>query len=193
MAAATATADAPNKKSNRSQATSTRNRRARKKRRTDISSSEEDSSSSSSSEEEQEEETQPERSAAGNDDDDVRMDVETAQQSVTPLGGMEIEHLRVCSASRPDDKTAADVVQTRLKLRQTQALSVGSADEKDGEADADEEGHSGPSSDAWLQLMLAEYGDDIDTLRKTAGDFRGESVTLIAELLRATRDVFREV
>lgn len=192
MAAATATADAPNKKSNRSQATSTRNRRARKKRRTDISSSEEDSSSSSSSEEEQEEETQPERSAAGTDDD-VRMDVETAQQSVTPLGGMEIEHLRVCSASRPDDKTAADVVQTRLKLRQTQALSVGSADEKDGEADADEEGHSGPSSDAWLQLMLAEYGDDIDTLRKTAGDFRGESVTLIAELLRATRDVFREV
>ncbi|ODQ45891.1 hypothetical protein PICMEDRAFT_146724 [Pichia membranifaciens NRRL Y-2026] len=169
-------------------ATSSKNRRARKKRRTEISSSEEDSSdaadSSSSDDDAQ-------------DGDDAGHDSAADQQHVSAGlhaeqdAGAEIDHLRVRTrAPAPaDEKTAADLVQTRLKLRQMQDLLVA-----DGDSAGDADGAAGTvSSDAWLQLMLSQYGDDIDALRTGAGDFRAESVTLIAELLRATKDVFREV
>lgn len=48
-------------------------------------------------------------------------------------------------------------------------------------------------SDEWLTAMLAEYGDDIDTLRTTAKDFSTESVAIIAQLLRESQNVFEEV
>jgi len=150
-------------------ATSSKNRRARKKRRTEISSSEEDSSDDGDSS------SDGDANDSDNAVEDAPAELQTQQDAVA-----EIEHLRVRSrAPVPgDEKTAEDVVQTRMKLRQMQDLLVadGAAAVGDGGA-SESQDVAAVSSDDWLKLMLSQYGDDIDALRTGAGDFRGESVT----------------
>ena len=166
-------------------ATSSKNRRARKKRRTEISSSEEDSSDDGDSS------SDGDANDSDNAVDNAPAELQTEQDAVA-----EIEHLRLRSRSPVPghEKTADDVVQTRMKLRQMQDLLVADGGATVGDRGANESRDvAAVSSDDWLKLMLSQYGDDIDALRTGAGDFRGESVTLVAELLRATKDVFREV
>ncbi|GAV28563.1 hypothetical protein PMKS-002034 [Pichia membranifaciens] len=153
-------------------ATSSKNRRARKKRRTEISSSEEDSSDDGDSS------SDGDANDSDNAVEDAPAELQTQQDAVA-----EIEHLRVRSrAPVPgDEKTAEDVVQTRMKLRQMQDLLVadGAAAVGDGGA-SESQDVAAVSSDDWLKLMLSQYGDDIDALR--TGDSFLRSVYMVADL-----------
>lgn len=159
------------------------NRRSRKKRRTEVSSSEEDSSSSSNSD--------------NNSDRDENMEIDADTVGKEPMNDdddhkekMEIDELQLdTDKSRNNTKTEKDVLETRLKLRQLDEHFKNAQNNGSNTND----GGIGISSDEWLSKMLEQYGDDIETMRTTAADFKGESIALLAELLRESRNVFQEV
>lgn len=172
--------------------TSSTNRRSRKKRRTEVSSSEEDSSSEEEEDEEEDDD----------DDADGKKKNKSEEKNNTILDtnneandNMEIDDLQMESVKSNNEKTEKDVLQTRLKLRQIDQIFKSNGKSNIsvmGESNNDNS-NTGISSDEWLIMMLSEYGDDIDTLRTTAADFRADSVSIIADLLRSTQDVFKEV
>lgn len=159
------------------------NRRALKKRRTEVSSSDEDSSSSSSSS----------NSSDNDSDKDEHMDIDVVEKEIVEKGEKEkidINSLQLdTDKSKNNTKTEKDILETRLKLRQL--------DEHFKELKNNGLGRNGGgigiSSDEWLVKMLEQYGDDIETMRTTAADFKGESIALLADLLRESRNVFQEV
>lgn len=172
--------------------------RANKKRRTEIVSSDESDSSSSS---ESEVETQTTEKAVGGDAD-VSMEDERVQDNTNTkddgsditIDGLLLPKFNGDGAdtNKANDKTEEDVLATRLRLR--------SIDDKFKELNNK---HVGPhtdgasatniSSDEWLGMMVQQYGEDLETLRTTAADFKNESVALVADLLRSTQDIFKEV
>lgn len=176
--------------------TNSKNRRSRKKRRTEISSSEEDSSSSDSSDHstsDSDGETLQQKQSKESkiiSDNDVEMKENTGDAE-----DVKIDNLRMNINQKPegiDTKTESDVTATRLKLRQIDDMDISTnVDNKSSNLGVNDS--TGISSDAWLKLMLTEYEDDIDALRKTAADFKGESIQLVAEMLRATKEIFKEV
>lgn len=167
-------------------AVNSKNRRSRKKRRTEISSSEEDSSSSSDNDSDSD---INEGEKEANEDEDIIMKDKDEDKS-----GMEIDNLQMQNISNLKEnnkKTDKDISQTRLKLRQMDDINILQGNNNNtGKEGIDT---TGISSDEWLKMMLVEYGDDIETLRTKAADFRGESISILAEMLRSTKDIFREV
>lgn len=152
-----------------------KNRRSRKKRRTEVSSSEEASSSSSSSDDsdhEKEVESMAEPEDTGKTDHpDVQKDRED----------MEIDQLQIVDGSAVGSIDAA-VAQTRDQLRLID-VATGGVHEPDNAA---------LDTGAWLGQCIHEHGDDVNALRE-AGDFREGSVALVAQLLRESGNIFREV
>ncbi|GMM32348.1 hypothetical protein DAMA08_050930 [Martiniozyma asiatica (nom. inval.)] len=139
------------------------NRRSRKKRRTEVSSSEESDSSSSDAE-------------SSNDKDEVMKDANvTLQEEEENLLEQNIDDMELPTQGT---KSTEDAITTRMKLEQ---LKSSNFDESDA-----------ISSDEWLKKMLSQYGDDLDQLRQ-ASDFKEDSVALIAQLLRESGDVFKNL
>lgn len=184
-----------NKKNNQNK---TQNRRSRKKRRTEISSSEEDSSSSSSDDDDDDNDDQHDKEEEKVDkieDDDIEMkDIEEDKSNIG-IDNLEIVNGNINDYNKDNyAKTDKDITQTRLKLRQIDDMNlIVNSKTFNNNNKNDEHDASGISSDEWLKLMLSEYGDDIETLRTKAADFRGESISILAEMLRSTKDIFKEI
>lgn len=140
------------------------NRRSRKKRRTEVSSSEESDSSSSDAE-------------SSNDKDEVMKDVNVTLQEEEEENLLE-QNIDDMELPTQGTKSTEDAITTRMKLEQ---LKSSNFDESDA-----------ISSDEWLKKMLSQYGDDLDQLRQ-ASDFKEDSVALIAQLLRESGEVFKNL
>lgn len=148
-------------------------RRSRKKRRTEVSSSEDSSSSESEVEQQMEENDQEFRGE--------QVIIESAVDDSTHAPS--IKDLQIHNKNK-QEASNSDIVKTRLALNQIAkaASTTGTNTTVSGSVSADE----------WLNMMLGEYGDDIDALRTTAADFKGESIALLADVLRTSANVFAE-
>lgn len=146
-------------------------RRSRKKRRTEVSSSEEQTSSESEVEQQLE---QMSTDAVANDAEEITITAE----NIPSIDNLNLHNKNKQSA------TTADIVKTKLALQQIvdAASTINTDSTVSGTIPADE----------WLTMMLGEYGDDIDALRTKAADFKGESIALLADLLRTSANVFAQ-
>lgn len=179
------------------------NRRSRKKRRTEISSSEEDSSNSDSNDDIDECDDKNDGKVDKIKKDDIEMRDIDGDRSNIGIDNLKIVNDNSNEYSKYNyNKTDKDITQTRLKLKQIDDMNLLLNSKNSNSNDMkynnnnkinDEQDASGIKSDEWLKLMLSEYGDDIETLRTKAADFRGESVSILAEMLRSTKDIFKEI
>jgi hypothetical protein len=174
------------------------NRRSRKKRRTEVSSSEEDSSSSNSDSNSNENADSENELNDGGDNNMTNLSLmkEDESNEDMEIDGLHLDNIDKIDNNTNDktknvEKTEKDVIETRLKLCQLDNKFLEKKSTNSNNTDIVD--NLGISSDEWLGKMLEDYGEDIETLRTTAADFKGESVALLAELLRESRNVFQEV
>lgn len=149
--------------------------RANKKRRTEVSSSEDTDSSSSESEIEQQQEQQEQHNEVS----------EKLTADDVSMKDVNIDNLQTHDERITEKKSDDDLMETRLRLRRIE--------DKVKNSEHSQKTEGGISSDEWLGMMVEEYGEDLEKLRTTAADFKGESVALVAELLRSSQNVFKEV